>query len=59
MMEQFAKKPDKLQIVPGEHWPATRTVSEGLPKGKAFEVADVSHLGAMVYAMQEQWIQSS
>ncbi|KAI2504267.1 Intron-binding protein aquarius N-terminus [Fragilaria crotonensis] len=59
MMEQFAKKPDKLQIVPGEHWPATRTVSEGLPKGKAFEVADVSHLGAMVYAMQEQWIHSS
>lgn len=59
MMEQFAEKPDKLQIVLGEHYPATRGLNKDVPKGKFFEVSDVSHLGSMVHSMQEQWVQGS
>jgi intron-binding protein aquarius len=59
MMENFSERPNKLQIVPGEHSPATRAANKGLAKGKAFEVSDVSHLGSMVHEMLKQWTQAS
>jgi hypothetical protein len=57
MMEHFQEKPNKLQIVLGEHHPATRAASKPAPK--PFEVSDVSHLGSMVHSMQEQWVQGN
>lgn len=59
MMEHFRERPNKLQIVPGEHYPSTRATDNGLAKGQAFEVSDVGHLGSMVHEMLKQWTQAS
>jgi intron-binding protein aquarius len=57
MMEQFQEKPNKLQIVLGEHFTATREANKAV--AKPFEVSDVSHLGSMVHSMQEQWVKGN
>jgi intron-binding protein aquarius len=59
MMEHFRERPNKLQIVPGEHYPSTRAADNGLAKGQTFEVSDVGHLGSMVHEMLKQWTQAS
>lgn len=59
MMKLFAEKPEKLEIVLGEHFPAEREPKDNAPKDKMFRVTDVSHLGSMVHSMQEQWVQGS
>jgi hypothetical protein len=55
-MDQFAERPNKLELVVGEHYPTQRKVNDEFPKDKLFQVEDVTHLGAMVHSMQEQWI---
>ena len=55
-MDQFAQRPNKLQLVLNEHYPTSRKVTDKIPKKSLFEVDDVAHLGAMVHKMQESWI---
>jgi intron-binding protein aquarius len=55
-MDQFAERPNKLELVIGEHYPTTRKVNATIPKKSLFTVDDVAHLGAMVHKMQESWI---
>lgn len=55
-MDQFGERPNKLQLVLGEHYPTERKVADKIPKKDLFEVEDVAHLGAMVHKMQESWI---
>jgi intron-binding protein aquarius len=53
-MEQFASRPNKLQLVLGETFPTDRTLDgEVTDKEKIFEIEDVSHLGSIVHTMQE------
>ena len=56
-MEQFEDQPNRLQLVLGETVPPERVVVETIPSDKIFEVEDVSHLGSIVHAMQEQALQ--
>ena len=56
-MEQFEDQPNRLQLVLGETVPPERVVDETIPSDKIFEVEDVSHLGSIVHAMQEQALQ--
>ena len=55
-MDQFAERPNKLQLVLGEHYPTKRKVNSNIPKKRLFEVEDVAHLGAVVHKMQKDWI---
>ena len=55
-LSQFADKPDKLQIVLGEQYPSERPKGAEVPIEKVFEVEDVSHLGAVVHSMQDDWL---
>jgi intron-binding protein aquarius len=55
-MDQFAQRPNKLQLVLNEHYPTLRKVTDKIPKKSLFEVDDVAHLGAVVHKMQESWI---
>jgi intron-binding protein aquarius len=52
-MDQFWQRPNKLQLFLGETKPSERKVDDNIPKGKVFEVEDVSHLGSIVHSMQE------
>lgn len=51
----------KLQIVLDEHYPTTtRAVNDdAVPADKRLEIDSVSHLGSIVYSMQEEWKPSS
>ena len=55
-MDQFSSRPNKLQIVLGEQYPCNRQVGDKVAKEKSFEIQDVSHLGSIVYKMQENWV---
>lgn len=55
-MDQFAERPNKLQLAVGEHYPTKRTTVAKIPKKSLFEVEDVAHLGVMVHKMQESWM---
>lgn len=55
-MDQFAERPNKLQLVVGEHYPTKRKIAAKIPKKSLFEVEDVAHLGVMVHKMQESWL---
>ncbi|KAL3916368.1 MAG: hypothetical protein SGILL_005212 [Bacillariaceae sp.] len=55
-MEQFDSRPVKLQLVLGETSPSERNAGELEDKEKVFEVEDVTHLGSVVHAMQEDLV---
>lgn len=55
-MNQLADRPNKLQLVLGEHYPTKRKTEDTVAKKKVFEVEDVTHLGSIVHSMQEEWI---
>ena len=57
-MDQFASRPNKLQLVLGETNPTERLVNDEIPADKLFEIEDVSHLGSVVHSMQEGLIAS-
>eukprot|EP00549_Striatella_unipunctata_P000353 CAMPEP_0118689920 /NCGR_PEP_ID=MMETSP0800-20121206/9772_1 /TAXON_ID=210618 ORGANISM="Striatella unipunctata, Strain CCMP2910" /NCGR_SAMPLE_ID=MMETSP0800 /ASSEMBLY_ACC=CAM_ASM_000638 /LENGTH=960 /DNA_ID=CAMNT_0006587401 /DNA_START=100 /DNA_END=2982 /DNA_ORIENTATION=+ len=57
-MAQFEDKPQKLQIVIGEHYPPQRRQNDPLPDERMFEVKDVEHLGSIVHELQEQMIRT-
>jgi intron-binding protein aquarius len=56
-MEQLFARPNKLELVLGEQYPCDRLAREKIAKEKCFEIQDVSHLGSIVYKMQENWVQ--
>ncbi|KAL3906054.1 MAG: hypothetical protein SGILL_009431, partial [Bacillariaceae sp.] len=49
-------RPVKLQLVLGETNPSERNAGELEDKEKVFEVEDVTHLGSVVHAMQEDLV---
>jgi len=55
-MDRFAARPNKLQLVLGEQYPCDRQIGEKVDKGKTFEIQDVSHMGSIVYSMQQDWV---
>jgi intron-binding protein aquarius len=56
--DQFAARPNKLQLVLGENYPSERKVADEIPKDKLYEIDDVAHLGSVVHQMQEDWIKA-
>jgi len=52
-MDQFSKKPTKLHLVKGEHFPTKRSVGDKVPGDKLHEVEDVTELGSLVHSMQQ------
>jgi len=58
-MDQFAARPNKLQLVMGESHPTERKVDDDIPADKLFEIEDVSHLGSVVHMMQEELMANS
>jgi intron-binding protein aquarius len=52
--DQFADRPTKLQLLLDENYPAERRQGDPVPSEKIHEVEDVSHLGTMVFQMQQQ-----
>mmetsp|Transcript_10530 Transcript_10530/g.15516 ORF Transcript_10530/g.15516 Transcript_10530/m.15516 type:complete len:1088 (+) Transcript_10530:1-3264(+) len=60
-MDQFASRPTKLHLVPGEHFPTERSLddSANLADEKKYVVEDVASLGSIVHSMQEELCMSS
>ena len=55
-MDQFAARPNKLELVKDEHFPTKRLVGEDVPESKLHEVNDVAELGAIVHSMQQDYV---
>ena len=58
-VEQFLSRPTKLQLVTGENYPSERMIGDEIPADKVCEIEDVSHLGTIVHAMQEELLLAS
>mmetsp|Transcript_28473 Transcript_28473/g.62611 ORF Transcript_28473/g.62611 Transcript_28473/m.62611 type:complete len:522 (-) Transcript_28473:829-2394(-) len=58
-MSQFGQRPDKLELVTGEHYPTARKLKDDVPKDKIFTVDDVASLGQIVHTMQQDLCSSS
>ena len=54
VMDQFAAKPNKLELITGEQYPTERSLGSGIPTGKMYTVDDVMDLGSIVHAMQQE-----
>jgi len=58
-MDQFAAKPNKLQLVKGENAPTDRRVSKevkGGARSNLHEINDVTELGELVHSMQQEYV---
>ena len=55
-MNQFSGRPNKLQLVKGEHFPTSRLVEEVVSDKLLHEVQDVGELGTLVHSMQHEYV---
>jgi len=55
-MDQFWQRPDKLELVTGEHYPATRKLDDAVAEDKKFVVGNVTSLGQIVHSMQSEFL---
>ncbi|GKZ01504.1 hypothetical protein MPSEU_001101000 [Mayamaea pseudoterrestris] len=51
--DQFADKPNQLQLLSGEMYPTERKVDDAVDKEQVYQVDDASDLGSVVFQMQE------
>lgn len=56
-MGQFWQRPDKLELVTGEHYPTARKLEDEVAKDKKFVVENVASLGQIVHSMQSELCQ--
>ena len=57
--DQLLERPTKLQLLLDENYPTERLPDDEIPQDRVFEVEDVTHLGTLVFEMQEQWLKAS
>ena len=55
-MDQFWQRPDKLELVTGEHYPVTRKLDDAVAEDKKFVVGNVTSLGQIVHSMQSEFL---
>ena len=55
-MDQFWQRPDKLELVTGEHYPTTRKLDDAVAEDKKFVVGNVTSLGEIVHSMQSEFL---
>jgi len=54
VMDQFAKRPNKLELLIGEQYPTDRALDADTSEKKTYVVNEVSELGSIVHSMQQQ-----
>mmetsp|Transcript_10162 Transcript_10162/g.12826 ORF Transcript_10162/g.12826 Transcript_10162/m.12826 type:complete len:510 (+) Transcript_10162:281-1810(+) len=54
VMDQFATRSNKLELVTSEQYPSERKLESDVPKENKYVVNSVSDLGGIVHAMQQQ-----
>ena len=54
VMDQFAKRPNKLELLIGEQYPTDRALDADTSQEKTYVVNEVSELGSIVHSMQQQ-----